>query len=277
MKREILKILACPNCKSQLRLESENEKLNRVSKGKLHCMRCGSNAEIIDEIIYFREFRKNIKKLPVLLEKEVKKEWLKKFSKEELLALRKEWKWMINKLNLEKSKIHLDWATGTGRFLREISSVFQGNVIALEYDRATCIWLKDFLKKIGKYSKVSIVCADARGMPIRSSSIDSVSTWHGLDEPNIKNAINESKRVLRNDGRISASGFFIEKTQKSLRIAGEVGMGLVKKDKAIQHFRKVGFRNIDYKVFFEGDCTEKKSFLPRYGDRYVSYAISGRK
>jgi len=273
----MLKILACPKCKSPLGLGLGNEIRSRIYNGKLHCPKHDGVAEIVDEVVYFRKIGENIVKLPIPLDKEVKRKWLKFFSKQELAALRREWKWMFGKLNLKRSKTHLDWATGTGRFLREVSEVFRENIIVLEYDRATCIWLKDFLKKIGKYSKVSIVCCDARNMPLRSNSIDSVSSWHGLDEPNIKKALNESRRVLKGRRPIACSGFFLKETLKSLNIAAKEKMEFVIEGKSYQYFRRLGFTDVDYKIFWEGKWTSRRDFLPKFGDHCVNYGISGRK
>ncbi len=83
-------------------------------------------------------------------------------------------------------------------------------------------------------------------MPLAGDSIDSISTWSGLDEPKVIKAIDEAKRVL-------------------------------KKDKSQQYFKKLGFRDIDYKIFFEGKWTSGKDFLPIKGDYYASYAVTGKK
>ncbi len=50
MKKTLLKILACPKCKSSLSLTIEEEKDDEVISGLLTCTRCGLVFRIIDAI-----------------------------------------------------------------------------------------------------------------------------------------------------------------------------------------------------------------------------------
>ena len=171
----------------------------------------------------------------------------------------------------------MDWVTGTGRFLKNILNLVKGEVITLESDYATCVGLRDFLKKIKKYSKVTIIYGDARSIPLSDNSINSASTWSGLDEPKINKALDESKRVLKKDSPLVVSGLFFEDNSRSLKIALQEKIKFAKKDKTQQYFKKSGFKDIDYKIFFGGRWTSGKDFLPKKGDYYASYAVAGRK
>jgi len=284
MRRKITSILACSKCKSLLKLEAINESKGRIHDGRLLCEKCNVVFEIINDIVCFKQVnrkdkdKRKIKKIrDLFFDQEYKKKWLKHFSKEELLTLRGEWDWMINVLNLKKSKIHLDWATGTGRFLRNILGVAKGEIVSLEIDYATCVGFKAFLEKLGKYSNVTIIYGDARDIPLANNSIDSISSWHGLDEPNIKKAINESKRVLKINKVLSVSGLFYEKGSKSLKMAKKEDIEFAAENKAYQYFKKLNFKDIEYKAFFKGKELEHKNFLPRFGDYYTTYAIAGEK
>ncbi|MGE4555027.1 MAG: methyltransferase domain-containing protein [Candidatus Paceibacterota bacterium] len=283
MRKKIISILVCPKCRSHLDLKKEKSLKDRIQKGKLKCSKCGSSFEIIDDIVCFKpisskELNKKIRKArEMFLNQEVKKKWLEYFNKEELTGLKKEWRWMTNKVNLKNSKIHLEWAVGTGRFLRNILKVVKGEIVAMEIDYATCVGLRDFLKKIRGYSKVTIICSDARKMPLADNSIESASCWHGLDEPNIDKALDESKRVLKKHKMLGVSGLFYEENSKSLKVALQERIKFVKKDKAYQYFKKLGFKNIKQKTFFRGKWKECTSFLPKKGDYYTSYAVIGKK
>lgn len=284
MKQKLLSIIACPKCKSPISLLGDEKLKDRIQSGKLSCNKCNDSFEIIDEIICFKSItkkdraEKQIRKIQGLfMRQEVEKRWLKNFTKRELLFLKNEWSWMIDTLNVEKSKIHLDWATGTGRFLRNIPNIIKGEVIVLEVDYPTCVGLKTFLKKINKYSKVTIICGDARSMPLASSSVDSVSSWHGLDEPKMGKAISESKRILKPNKVLSVAGLFCESGSKSLNLAQKHGIEFAKENKIRQFFRKLRFKSIRYEIFFQGKWLDHHSFLPRFGDHYASYAISGKK
>lgn len=283
MKQEIISVIICPICKTSLLLKINKKNGRRIHTGKLICNRCNAKFEIIDDVVCFKLVTKRDKnkaksqKKRDMFRHELKKDWLKNFSKEELTILQKEWQWMINRLNLKNSKLHLDWATGTGRFLKNILNLVKGEIIALEFDYATCIGLKTFLEKTGKYSKVTILCSDARNMPFLNNSIDSVSSWHGIDEPDMRKAVNESKRVLKVNKKLVLSGVFYEKNSKSLVIAKKWKMEFASENKIYRYFKKLNLKNIDYKTFFKAKWLDRKSFLPRFGDYYTSYTISGEK
>ena len=283
MKEKIIPILICPECGDSLNLKAEKKTGNRIQTGDLKCSNCGASFKIVDDIVCFgsiteRGLDKKIKRVrEMFLDYELSKRWIKHFTNEEFNALKKEWKWMIDKLDLKNSEIHLDWATGTGRFLRNILNLVKGEIITLETDYATCVGLRDFLKKIKKYSKVTIICGDARNMPLADNSVDSASSWHGLDEPRISKALDEAKRILKKNKTLAVSGLFFEGNSKSLKIALQEGIEFAKKDKTQQYFKKLGFKDIDYKIFFKGRWTSGKDFLPKKGDHYASYTVAGKK
>lgn len=283
MRRNLVSILICPKCKGNLELREEKGFKGRIQKGELKCEKCGNSFQIIDDIICFSSFSKKgldkkIRKTQqMFLDQEVSKKWLKYFNKEELVNLKNEWQWLIDNLGLKNSKIHLEWAVGTGRFLRNILKICKGEIIAMEIDYATCVGLRAFLKKIKAYSKVTIICADAQRMPLADNSIDSASCWHGLDEPNISKALNESKRVLRKNKTLGVSGLFFEEKSKSLKEALRLKIKFAKERGAYQYFKKLGFREIRQKIFFRGKWEKGASFLPKKGDKYTSYAIVGKK
>ncbi len=283
MREKIISILICPKCGNSLDLKIERREGHRINKGILNCNRCNAKFKIIDDIVCFKSILKKglankIKKNKKLSSnQEFYKKWLKYFNKKEMAALREEWEWMIKKSNLRNSRIHLEWAVGTGRFLRNILKLVRGEILALEVDYATCVALKDFLKKIRGYKKVTIIYSDAKNMPLASNSIDSASSWHGIDEPKMKKALVESRRILKKNGTLTVSGAFTEKDSKSLKAAIKYGMTLTKKDETYKYLKKLGLNKIDYQIFFEGEWLDKDSFWPKYGDYYSVYGVSGRK
>lgn len=284
MNQKLISVIVCPKCKSQLDLKVKKRTRNRIHKGKLLCKNCNASFDIIDDIVCFRKITKGDKNKTkiqktkdLFLNQEYKKEWQRHFSKKEFFAVKEEWKWIINSLDLRNSKIHLDWATGTGRFLRNILEIVKGQIIALESDYATCVGLRAFLKKIDGYSNITIIRGDARAMPFSDNSIDSISSWHGLDEPDIDKAIDESKRILKKDKKIAVSGLFYEKGSKSLGIAKKSKINFAQQERAYDYFKKLEFKDIKYKVFPKVKETSRENFLPHYGDYYYIYDISTKK
>lgn len=283
MKEKIIPILICPKCGGSLNLKIEKKSGDRINEGNLNCDKCNANFKIIDDIICLKLIKEKgldekIKRIrEMFFSQELNKDWLKHFDKKEQSALEEEWEWMINKLDLENSEVHLDWATGTGRFLRNLLDLVKAEIITLETDYATCLGLRDLLKEIKEYSKVTIIYGDARNVPLINDSIGSASSWHGIDEPKINKAIDEVKRVLKKDRPLAVSGLFFEDNSESLKIALQEKIEFAQKDKTQQYFKKLGFKDIDSKVFFKGKWASDKDFLPKKGDYYVSYGVAGRK
>ncbi len=283
MKEKIIPILICPKCGGLLDLKIEKKSGDRINEGDLSCNKCNASFKVTDDIVCFKSVQKKdldkrIKRTrEMFFNQELNKNWLKHFDQKEQSALKEEWEWMIEKLDIENSKIHLDWATGTGRFLRNILDLVKGEIITIETDYATCLGLRDFLKEIKGYSKVTIIYGDARNMPLDDNLVDSVSSWHGLDEPKINKALDEAERVLKKDMPLVVSGLFFEDNSMSLKIALQEGIEFAKKDKIQQYFKKLGFEDIDSRVFFKGKWTSDKDFLPKKGDYCASYGVAGKK
>jgi ubiquinone/menaquinone biosynthesis C-methylase UbiE len=143
----------------------------------------------------------------------------------------------------------------------------------MDFGYANCLGLQKFLKKIGKYSKVTIVCGDARKIFLADNSIDSISSWHGLDEPNIEKALEESMRILKKSGRIALAGLLYDKGSESLKLAKKAGIQFAEKDKAYNYIKKIGFRNIKYKEFSRMKEKTNQNYIPKRGDYSTSYVI----
>jgi len=185
---------------------------------------------------------------------------------------------MIKSSGLRKSRIHLDWCTGTGRFLRNILNLVKGEIIVLEIDYPACIGMKALFKKIKRYSKITIICGDAKKLPFASGTIDSVTSWNGLGEIGMNKAVTESKRVLKKDKVLATSGLFYDKGSKSLKAALKWKVNFAREGEVVKYFSKVGFKDIKYRVFLKSKCLDRKmSFLPKFGDYYTNYGIKGKK
>jgi ubiquinone/menaquinone biosynthesis C-methylase UbiE/uncharacterized protein YbaR (Trm112 family) len=280
VKHSLASIFICPGCGSKLSLIVERKTGDRIHKGRLFCEKCKQSFEIVDDIVLFKKLKekdkdkKKIKEMEKLfLGPELRKVWYEHFPGKELSLLKKEWDFMIENLNLPKSKIHLDWATGTGRFLRNILDKAGTEIVAMDFGYANCLGLQKFLKKIGKYSKVTIVCGDARKIFLADNSIDSISSWHGLDEPNIEKALEESMRILKKSGRIALAGLLYDKGSESLKLAKKAGIQFAEKDKAYNYIKKIGFRNIKYKEFSRMKEKTNQNYIPKRGDYSTSYVI----
>ncbi|TES98146.1 class I SAM-dependent methyltransferase [Patescibacteria group bacterium] len=284
MRENLESIFICPKCNFSLELKVFKKTRGRIHGGELRCKKCKKVFKIIDDIVCFKKLTRTVKDKQKIqkakrfyLGKELRKEWLKHFTKPELVMMRDQWQWMIEKTNLKGSQVHLDFCTGAGRFLGNIPDLVGGEIVTLDFGFADCVGLRELLKKLRKYSRVTIVCADAHKMPFAPSSISSITSWHGLDEPGTDKAVKESKRVLKRDGRIAASGLFYEEGSKSLKSALKWKIKFAKEGEVLKYFKKANFKDIQYRTFFKTKSLERKDFLPKFGDYYTIYGISGRK
>lgn len=281
MKASLLNYLVCPICSGDFLLMTQKRAKDRIIEGELRCKKQNHRFIIKNGIVYFipksKQVYNKLKSNKKIIEQEIKRDWLKYFTQEELKALNKEWKWMISFVKRDKNSFHLDFATGTGRFLRNIISKTRGEIIALDSNPSTCLELSCILKRVKKYKRVSIICADANKMPFKNNVFDSVSSWHGLDEPNIENAIKETKRVLKKGGYFTASGIHYQKGSKSFLIARKSGIRFIAKETIIPFIKKLHFRQIKYKIFHRGQWSEKMDYLPILNDLYSIYGIGAKK
>ncbi len=283
MRINILNHFICPRCQGKFLFSIQKKTKERIIEGELECKKCGKKFYIKDEIAYFvpcgkKQFEKDARKLrKITREQEIPKKWKRFFSKSELTALKREWDFLLSVVKKNRSAIHLDFATGTGRFIRNIVSKTKGEIIALDNGCGTCQELQYFLKKIKKYNRVSIICADARAMPFKNGVFDSITSWHGLDEPKMERAIKETKRVLKKDGYFAASGIHYQKVSKSFLRAQKHGIGFLTKEMTMQILRAARFHKTEHKTFHKGYWNEKGDYLPIFNDFYIIYAVRSKK
>lgn len=282
MRISIINHLACPVCRVEFLLLTYKKTKESIIDGELKCKKCGKSFYIKNGIACFVPLDKkpteDMKKLRrITTKQEIPKTWTEHFSKKELIALHEEWNWMLSVIKKDRNAIHLDFATGTGRFLRNIVPKTNGEIIALDFGYSTCQELVYFLKKIKKYKRVSVVCADANKMPFKNGVFNSASSWAGLGEQKIEGVIEEAKRVLKRGACLVASGLHYQKGSKSFLLAKKNYINFVTKEATIQILKKANFRDIEHKVFFRGKWNEKESYLPLFGDSYSTFAIRARK
>lgn len=282
MRFTVINHLACPMCLGDFLLSTRKKTKERIIEGELKCKKCYRRFSIKNGIAYFitkpRKQALDVKKArKTIIKQEIPKTWMKHFSKKELAALHKEWNWMLSVIKKNKNAVHLDFATGTGRFLRNIVPKTKGEIIALDFGYPTCQESVYFLKRIKKYKQVSVVCADARKMPFKSEVFNSVSTWHGLDEPKMEKALRETKRVLKKEGFFTASGVHYQKGSKSFLRAKKHGIRFITQEATMRFMKKVSFRRVEHKRFFRGRWSDQRDYLPIFGDFYSTYVVRAEK
>ena len=261
MKKILLNILICPNCKSNnLSLKTTEVKESDVVDGTITCTTCEASFEIKDGIPSFLSKAEHV----VEKEKAESKESvpLKEFDFERLL--KSNFRSIKEQLQLKKGQKILDIGTGTGWLIVELAE-----------EGYECIGLdikKDF-SEVNKADKnvrtsVGLVLADMNNTPF-SDEIFDVVTVSGVihHSEDMDRTIAEIKRVLKYGGKIAIT---------SEPIAGlfKIGSWSAKAFPSLTHhsytvftylnkFRKAGLQP---QVFFPGYVDEKlKERDLRYG------------
>lgn len=183
MEERIVKILACPVCKSKLDIEIEEIEKGGVKEGYLRCISCNRRYPIINYIPRFVETDAYVSSFS--------NEW-SKFSKVQLDSFNgrnesentfKE-RTGIN-LNEIKDKLVLDVGCGAGRFT-EIVSKYGGDVIGIDLSYSVDVALENLGIKAG----INFIQADIFNLPFKkgiSDIIFSIGVLHHT--PNTRKAL----------------------------------------------------------------------------------------
>jgi len=180
----------------------------------------------------------------------------------------------LSKIVVSRKGITLDVATGLGGgFIPYVLSLdpcktFLMNDISFELLK---LW-RDFLEKEG-ISNVLFAVFDARKMPIRSSSIDTVTDQGGFDNI-IKGelAIAEAYRVLKHGGVLVSLNSVIDKESFS-----KLPLGVRMKWKSrllstrsmlAEVLKKIGFEILSNELYNERELSPDEGGLPREAAKY---------
>jgi len=282
MIKKVLNILVCPKCKNKLNLrENKKDKF-------LFCSKCKKKYYILNGIIIFKagvyvnpvvrprnfslkELKRKIREgkskkyfgdfVRRRAEKDTSKYFPRKIENkifEELLKLSK----------VRKSKIHLDWATGAGRFVRYVlRKTKRAFFVTLDLDIRECSALRKYIdEKTSFGNRVLIICGDSKEMPFKSCSFDSLTSYAGLDEQvESERAVRESIRILKKSKVFALSGALEGKSFRKLSKDLE---------KRIQDFKKI------FKKLNRTNKLKKIQSYFIYEEKKVSlidYILSGEK
>jgi ubiquinone/menaquinone biosynthesis C-methylase UbiE len=181
----------------------------------------------------------------------------------------------------------LDWPTGGGYCLTYLmNQVAAGTLVAgLDINFGSLARSKIYFDEYGLSDNMLFVVADARNMPFKDNVFQSVTACGGTVE--IENAyagFKETFRVLQDDGWFGVSGDQYKENSPSMRIAERLGLNpLATKDKLQAAMERIGVRNFQYEVLFEGYDVddiwpdEERCPLPARGDWYQHIVASGQK
>jgi len=251
MRKEVLKLLVCPNCKRKLDFDGEISG-SRVKRGTLYCPFCNAKYEILDEMPIFEkqpspEIEKDIDNvmgdLKSILKKRLGKEKLKGywehkkaykdyFSKEMWNAITKE----PDKFAYDVSStrgIIVDIGTGDGTLIQRVAELIPNEtlIIGIDADEGVLRHTQKRLKDINLYDRVSLIVSNAKNLPLINRFANLVISHFGFD--NIHNSIStfkEVNRILSDNAFLSFSTVLLDENSESHRLAKKYGYGWTDRD-----------------------------------------------
>lgn len=205
MYKEILKLLKCPECNSELSLEVEKEENSEIVEGKLIC-NSGHNYVINEGVINFNSLEQVFantwsESYEQYNYDELDKKILEKTPENQIILGNKAKEFIIESINNKENEFILDIATGRGDLFREMVKGLKTNCQIICTDLSFEVLKYDRLKakKINPMVKVNYIACDATNLPFKDNSIDTSVSFYGIQNmlSVASEGIKESKRVLK--------------------------------------------------------------------------------
>lgn len=196
MKESLLKILACPACKSDLKLVVEKRD-REIIEGKLICSNCHSNYPIHNYVPRFVHNEKYVQNFSM--------EWtlhwntqLDSFSrtKESEDTFKAKTGLDLQKL---KGKLVLDVGCGSGRFM-EVVGNYGAEIVGIDMSFS----VDSAFRNLGSKGNIHIIQADILSLPLKESCFDyifSIGVLHHT--PNTREAFRQLPKLLKSGGEIA--------------------------------------------------------------------------
>ncbi len=178
MYKEILKLLKCPECNSELSLEVEKEENSEIVEGKLIC-NSGHNYVINEGVINFNSLEQVFantwsESYEQYNYDELDKKILEKTPENQIILGNKAKEFIIESINNKENEFILDIATGRGDLFREMVKGLKTNSQIICTDLSFEVLKYDRLKakKINPMVKVNYIACDATNLPFKDNTID---------------------------------------------------------------------------------------------------------
>ena len=197
MKQQLLKILVCPECKSELTCTVKEKEFNEIKEGNLHCKKCSLDYAIKSFIPRFVEtdayvdnfsFEWHTHRSTQLDSQTGTKESTENFKR-------------ITGFDLNDlvGKLVLDSGCGSGRY-SEVAANAGAEVVAIDLSFAVdAAWTN-----LGKRKNVHILQADIFKLPFRNETFDYIFSLGVLHHtPDCKGAFMHLPPLLKKEGKIS--------------------------------------------------------------------------
>ena len=197
MKPELLPLLRCPECHSNLKLHRQSGTGHEIERGNLRCLKCGRIYPIIRSIPRFVPSDSYVRSFSVEWTVFARTQLDNETSAESKLTF-------VEKIGIEPEELSgctvLEAGCGMGRFLDVVSQARQTRVVGFDLSLA----VESAYENVGQRPNVHIVQADAMRPPFADACFDliySIGVLHHTPDP--ERAFLQLVPLLRENGWIA--------------------------------------------------------------------------
>ncbi|MEM3616297.1 MAG: class I SAM-dependent methyltransferase [Candidatus Bathyarchaeia archaeon] len=290
MHNKLLKVLACPICKTPLTFNGGASEY-RLTNGILKCDK-GHVYQVKEEIGLVKDAKLSANefewKVDVADERrfeEIQRQYSAYLREDQKVALEKLKDKLVHYVAASFDELDgmvLDIASGMGRFILHLAekSPEKMLIIGTDVDEKPLRGAMNKAKKAGFYNKLSFVVTDAKRLAFKSESFKTISSFFGFDNiPETVLALQESFRVLKSGGKAIFASIWYKEGSKSMQVAEQYGVAQIASEKRLKRaLEKTGFTLERIEDIYSGVWPyHPMDLLPIEGDEYFHVIVEARK
>lgn len=230
MREQIMRLLACPVCKSTLVFEGKKA-YERLFDGFFKCDH-GHMFQVKEEIGLLKDAKLSADefewKVNVADEKkydEIRRQYDSYLLEDQKEATERMTQKLIDfvvKSCKQSDNVVLDVASGMGRLILPLAQKSAENtmIIGTDIDEKPLRGAMNRAKRAGTWDKLSLIVTDAKHLSFKDSSLSTISSFFGFDNvPDTTLALKESARVLRVGGHMFLYSLWLREGSESMLLA----------------------------------------------------------
>ena len=166
----LIPLLACPHCQSQLLLQSNCIEQGMILSGTFICPDCAYRLEVADGILIATSTEK------VINSYDSYDSFIAEADPNQMVSILQNIKWMKSYLykDIPDLKVILELGSGFGFFLRNTYEMIPDNAIylAVDYDIRRHRFLQKALRRCSCHKNIVLLCCSYEDIPIRKHTVD---------------------------------------------------------------------------------------------------------
>ncbi len=290
MREELLKILACPICKTPLVFNGKTVE-KRLVNGFLKCSE-GHMYQVKEEIGLIKDAKLSADeftwKVDVADERkydEIQRQYLSYLHEDQKAALEKLKEKLVYYVTAsckESDNMVLDIASGMGRFILQLAEKGPKDILIIgtDVDEKPLRGAMGKAKNLGIYDRLSLVVTDAKHLSFQNQTFSTISSFFGFDNiPETVLALKESFRVLKPNGKVVFTSIWYREGSKSMEVAEQYKVAQIASENRLkQVLEKAGFILDWAEEVYSGVWPyNPMDLLPIHGEEYSHVIVQARK